>query len=204
MAKETCLYLHVYHCTCHKVWSEFDSAAHVKITVLLWLFNLISWLMLKAKVKDLISSCHQSMSFCGCSQWESNPLPCSVNAQQRPFGHSVPKTVRPNQSGDVKRSPVCFYGCRFTMLNAISECFTSMGAFNEGAVAFAPGCEGSLWSGRGLFLLSGSKVSPLVPTSLFTALQVLMLAACRISCRYDNLVWILWLLVLQKDSYNTK
>lgn len=45
-----------------------------------------------------------------------------------------------------------FYGCRFTMLNAISECFTSMGAFNE-----APGCEGSLWCGRGLFFTVGIK-----------------------------------------------
>lgn len=136
---------------------------------------------------------------------ESNPLPCGVNAQQAPFGHSVPKTVRPNQNSDVRRNPMRFYGCRFTVLNAISEHFTSMGAFNEDALPFAPGCEGSLWCGWGLFLLLGSKVSPLMPTSLFTAgLQMLVLAACRISCRYDNLIWILWLVVLQNDSYNTK
>lgn len=35
-----------------------------------------------------------------------------------------------------------FNGCRFAAVNAISECFTSTGAFYEDDVAFAPDCEG--------------------------------------------------------------
>lgn len=53
-----------------------------------------------------------------------NTLPGSINAQHKPLCHSVPKTVHPNQSSDVKRNPKRLYGWRFTILNAISECFT--------------------------------------------------------------------------------
>lgn len=50
--------------------------------------------------------------------------PCSINAQQRPLCHSVPKTVHPDQSSNVRRNPKLLYGYRCTMLNAILERFT--------------------------------------------------------------------------------
>lgn len=130
----------------------------------------------------------------------------SVNPQQIP--HSVilfPKQSIQNRGVMSGWNPMLFNGCRFTMLSAISECFTSIETFNEDAVPFALGCEGSLWYGWGLFLLLGSKVSPLMSTSVFTTwLQMLILAAWRRSCPYNNLIWILSILVLQNYSYSTK
>ncbi len=58
------------------------------------------------------------------------------------------------------------------MLNAISESFTSMEAFNEDALAFGLRCEGSLCCEWSLFLLLGSKVLTLMPTSLSTTWQL--------------------------------
>ena len=132
--------------------------------------------------------------------WVS-PVGMKVIALQRPFCHSVPKTERPNQSSDVRRNPIRFNGCRFTVLNAISECFTSMGAFNEDALAFSLGCEGSLWCGWGLFLLFGGR------RSCHSCLR--LSSALGYKCLWDILQirwpdFSVWCGVLQNASYHAK
>lgn len=77
-------------------------------------------------------------------------------------------------------------------------CVLQARGFYEDAVAFALSCEGSLWCGWGLFLLSGSKVSP---TQAYVSLLCLAtsaheLAAWRISCCRMRMST-LWLLVLR-------
>lgn len=127
------------------------------------------------KNPEYSASLKQWASICGRFQQEWNSLRCRFKAQQRRI-LSFCSQIRAVMSGDT----LC--GWRFTTLDAISECFTSTGAFNEDALPFAPSSEGRSWCGRGLFFTAGFR-GP-VTHGCVPPHHLLTLNFTRILCRW--------------------